>query len=340
MDLMYIRTRVGGDPDSGYLTGFEADFDISTDRESSNNDFAIKMPLPESAEGLYFAENKVSTIVFVEGTEYGGIILGSSINIEENTITYTGRTWRGLISQCIIEPPAGQDYRIVSGNLAQSIRTLPMHPIITVEDTTYSGGTFQFERYISVLDGINDLLVAADPDLRFSLKFTQTEGDYDGTVSFEIVKVRDLSNMVEVSQDFNDKIGLTITRDHNTPRHLICLGQGELKDREILHLYADSNWNIQTTAIPGAFPVETYDFGGSENLQADGLKHYKELIANHEQIDVSIMDLDVRLGDIISARDHLTGENVQAEINNIVYKCTDYGSYQQESYEYKTKVRI
>ena len=339
MDLMYIRTRVDGPPDSGYLHYYEADFDISIDTASSNNDFAIKMPLPETPEGLYFAENKVSSIVFIEGTEYGGFILGSSINIEEDTITYTGRTWRGLISQYIIEPPAGQDYRTVSGNLAQSIRTLPMHPIITVEDTTYSGGTFKFDRYVTVLDGINKLLVDADPDLRFSLKFTSTDGAYTGGVSMEIVKVRDLTSLVEVSQDFNDKIGLTITRDHNTPRHLICLGQGELKDREVLHMYADSNWNIQTTAIQGAYPVETYDFGGSEDLYEDGLKHYKELIANHEQIDVSIMDLDVRLGDVISARDHLTGENVQAEINNVVYKCTDYGTHQQESYEYKTKVR-
>lgn len=340
MDLMYIRTRVEGDPDSGYLSGYEADFDISTEAGSTTNDFAIKMPLPESSEGLLFAENKISTIVFVEGTEYGGIILGSSINIEDNIITYTGRTWRGLIMQYIIEPPAGEDYLVVSGNLAETIRALPMHPIFTIEDTTYLGDTFQFDRYINVLEGINKLLVAADPDLRFSLRFIQAEGEYAGTVSFEIFKVRDMTSLVEVSQDFNDKIGLTITRDHDTPRHLICLGRGELHEREVIHMYADNDWNITEIPIPGAFPVDTYDFNGSDNLREDGIKHYKEIIANHEQIDVSITDLDVTLGDIISARDHLTGENVQAEINNIIYKCTDYGTYQQESYEYKTKVRI
>lgn len=339
MDLMYIRTRAGGSSDSGYLSMYEADFEIGTD-EDSVNDFELKMPLPESSEGLYFAENRISSIVFVEGTEYGGIILGSVIDVEDKTITYTGRTWRGLLSQYIIEPPAGQDYRTVSGNLAVSIRSLPKHPIFTVKNTSYTGNTYQFERYVNTLDGINNLLIAADPELRFTLTFASTEGEYAGTVTMELVKTRDLSALVEISQDISDKIMLKITRDHSTPRHLICLGQGELTDREVIHLYADANWNISQTAISGAFPVETYDFSSSEDLLADGLSHYKELVANHEQIDVSITDLDVRLGDVISARDRLSGEYVKAEISNIIYKCTDYGSYQSESYEYKTKVRI
>ena len=220
MDLMYIRTRAEGDPDSGYLSGYEADFDISTEAGSATNDFAIKMPLPESPEGLFFAENKVSTIIFVEGTEYGGIILGSSINIEDNTITYTGRTWRGLIMQYIIEPPAGQDYRIVSGNLAESIRTLPMHPIFTVEDTEYAGGSFQFDRYIDVLDGINKLLVAADPDLRFSLKYIQEEGEYDGEVSFEIVKVRDSDGFDYI---LSARVGVDVDEAFNVVR--MCQGE-------------------------------------------------------------------------------------------------------------------
>lgn len=340
MDLMYMRTRTSGDPDSGFLNNFESDFEISTDPETSKNDFEITMPLPESPEGLLFAENEISTIAFVEGTEYGGIIMGSSIEIEEGEITYTGKTWRGILSQYIIEPPAGEDYLIVSGNLAESIRQLPLHPLFTVKDTEYTGGTFQFDRYINVLQGINDLLNAADPDLRIKLTFKETDGLYTGEVEMEIIKVEDLSSLVEVSQDFNDKIGLIITRDHTTPRHFICLGSGELHEREVIHLYADSDWNITQTEIPGAWPVEIYDYGNSEDLLNDGIKKYTEILTNHKQIDVSISDLDVKLGDVISARDHLTGENVQAEISSIVYKCEDYGSYKKESFEYKTKVRL
>ena len=145
--------------------------------------------------------------------------------------------------------------------------------------------------------------------------------------------------MIEVSQDYNDNIKLRIQRDHNTPKHLICLGQGELKNREVIHLYADENWNITQTAIPGAYPTEIYDFSSTTALLSDGMKRYRELIDGHELIDVAIKDLDIRLGDIISARDRLTNENVTAEITNIIWRCTDYGDHKTEEYDYKSKVR-
>ena len=340
MDLMYIRNRTDGSSDSGYLSRYEADFEITTSYESDGNDFEIKMPLPDDQEGLYFAENDISSMVFADGTEYGGIITGSIIDIGSNEITYTGKTWRGILSQYIIEPPAGQDYRIVSGNLAESIRTLPLHPMMLVKDTIYSGGTYQFNRYITVHEGIVGLLTDADPDLRLKVSFTQTDEQYDGVIELEIIKVRDLTPLVEASQDYGDRINLKITRDYNTPHHLICLGKGDLHERQVIHLYADDDWNVSQTPIAGAYPVETYDNSSSNALLKDGKKKYAELIVNHKQIEVSISDLDVELGDFISAKDHLTGESAQAEISSIIYKCSDYGSYKTESFDYKTKVRI
>ena len=337
MDLMYIRDK-NGIMDSGYLQHYEADFDITTDLDYVTNDFEIKMSLPSSDEELFFSENKIKTIVYVEGTEYGGEITGSIIDTDEKTITYTGRTWRGTLSQWIIEPPAGQDYRVVSGNLATILRQLPLSSYLDVADTTYTTGTFQFDRYITSFEGITKLLTHADASLRIGIEFH--EGDeYTGIATITIQPTRDATGMIEVSQDYNDNIKLRIQRDHNTPKHLICLGQGELKNREVIHLYADENWNIVQTAIPGAYPTEIYDFSSTTALLSDGMKRYKELIDGHELIDVAIKDLDIRLGDIISARDRLTNENVTAEITNIVWRCTDYGDHKSEEYEYKTKVR-
>ncbi len=337
MDLMYIRDS-NGIMDSGYLKHFEADFDITTDLDYVTNDFEIKMSLPSSDEELFFSENKIKTIVYVEGTEYGGEITGSIIDTDEKTITYTGRTWRGTLSQWIIEPPAGQDYRVVSGNLATILRQLPLSSYLDVADTAYTTGTFQFDRYITSFEGITKLLTHADASLRIGIEFH--EGDeYAGIATITIQPTRDATGMIEVSQDYNDNIKLRIQRDHNTPKHLICLGQGELKNREVIHLYADENWNIVQTAIPGAYPTEIYDFSSTTALLSDGMKRYKELIDGHELIDVAIKDLDIRLGDIISARDRLTNENVTAEITNIIWRCTDYGDHKTEEYEYKTKVR-
>ena len=336
MDLIYVRTDGDGITTSGFLTNYEATFDVSTDLDYVTNKFEITTALPTSKEGLLWAENEISTIIYVEGTEYGGEISGSEISIADNTIKYTGRTWRGCLDQWIIEPPAGQDYLVVSGNLAKSLRLLPMGEFISVSDTPYVGGTYQFNRYIKTFEGATNLLTAAQSNLRMAFRFV-SDGE-SGTAWLDVVEARDMRNTVEVSQDYNDKIQLTITRDGNTPRELICLGSGELKDRQVLKLYADSDWNVSTTPIAGAYPVEVYDFSSSEDLAADGRKHFLELIHNHEQIEVTISDLDIRLSDIIGAKDILTGETVSAEITSIIWRCTNYGDYQVENYEYKTRV--
>lgn len=334
MDLIYVRTMPSGSVNSGYLSNYSAEFDITTDLEYVTNNFQVSMILPENAKDLLWTENGISTVLYVDGTEYGGVIEGAEIDIEENTITYTGRTWRGHLSQWVVEPPAGQDYLTVSGNLAAILRTLPMGSYLSVADTAYTTGSYSFQRYVTTFEGVTQLLEHVSSNLRFSVS-------YDSTIDKAVIQIapgRDLCSLVEVSQDYNDRISLKITRDGNTPKHLICLGQGDLKNREVIHYYADSSWQITQTPIAGAFPVETYDSGGSDNLAADGLSYYKELIENHKQIEVTVKDLNVLLSDTIAAKDIYTGQDVNAEIVSIIWRVDNFGSYQEESYEYQTKL--
>lgn len=338
MDLIYIRKDQNDAVDSGYLKHFNAVFVVSTDVDYVTNKFEVTVPLPTDASELLWTENGTSSLLYVEGTEFGGLIEGSVINIEQNELTYTGRTWRGNLDQWIVEPPAGEDYLVVSGNLADSLRLLPMGDYINVENTAYSGGTFQFDRYCTTFEGATKLLTDAQANLRMEIAF-ESNGS-TGTANLTIAEARDLRSLVEVSQDYNNQINLKITKDGNTPRHLICLGQGELKDREVIHLYADADWNVSQTAIPGAYPVAVYDASSTDDLLGDGTKHFKELIHNHEQIEVTINDLDIKLSDIIAAKDVLTGEEVSAEITTITLRCEDFGEYQTESYEYQTRVLL
>lgn len=337
MDLIYITAADGTPTRMGFLKHYEADFEIGSTAEA-NNDFEIKMEIPER-EDLLFIENEISTRVFVEGTEWGGEITGTIFDLEDGTVTYTGRTWRGTFDQEIIEPPAGEDYRIVSGNISEILRGLPIRPYMAVQDCGYSIGSLQLDRYIRTREGISAIFQKADADLRLRLVYELYDG-YEGHVLVYVEPKANLTDQIEVSQDYNDKIHLRITRDGNTPKRMICLGRGELKDREVLNLYADDDWNISTTEQGAAFPVEIYDYGSSEDLEADGRKKFAEAIGNHRQIEVSISDLDIELGDIISARDHITGEQIEAEISGIVWKHSDYGDYSSESFEYKTKVRL
>lgn len=335
MDLMFIRHDSEGNLlDSGYLTRYDVAFDITTDLEYLTNEFELTMVLPDKAEDLLWSEGGNTTMIFVEGTEFGGIITGSKADIKSNEITYSGWTWRGMLQNYIIEPPEGQAYLTVSGNLATIINALPIPSYIEAAATAYTTAGYQFNRYVTTYKGITQMLASVNPNLRMSFSF---ESDQDsGTATLTIIEARDLRNLIELSQDYGE-IDLQITYDSTTPRHVICLGQGELTEREVIHLYADDDWSITQTPIPNAYPTEVYDYSSSTSLLADGTKHFEELIANHQQIEVSITGLGIQLSDIIAAKDNLTGESVEAEITSIIYRCSDRETYQTESFEYKTK---
>lgn len=335
MDLMYIRHNAEGTLlDAGYLTRYDVAFDITTDLEYLTNEFELTMALPDSAADLLWSEGGNQTMIFVEGTEFGGIITGSETNLDSNEIKYSGWTWRGMLQNYIIEPPAGQAYLTVSGNLADIISALPIPSFFDVSPTAYTTQSYQFNRYVTTYKGITQLLASVNPQLRLSFSFEEVADS--GTVTLSIIEARDLRSLIELSQDYG-QIELQITYDSTTPRHLICLGQGELQDREVIHLYADDDWNISQTPIADAYPTDKYDYSSTENLLKDGTKHFEELIANHQQIEVTISGLGVQLSDIIAAKDNLTGESVEAEITSIIYRCSDRETYQTESFEYKTK---
>lgn len=330
MDLIYQRTKDGA-VDSGFLSHFDADFDISNDPENFTNTFQIKMELTSD---LLWVEDEVSCIVYVPGTEFGGIIDGSTIDLQENEVTYTGHTWRGLQSLFVIEPPAGQSHLVVSGNIKTCLDQFPMHPMIEVQATSYTSPSYQVARYVETFKGVAGLL--GNLGLTSFYSFNEVTGKAELTVG----PARDLTDLIDMSQDYGDHIGLKITRDGSIPRQMVCLGAGELVEREVLHLFASPpDWTITETGDASAFPVYVYDYSSSTDLLADGRKKYKEIIANHTQIELDVYDLDLTLGDVIAAQDHITGEKATAEITKIVWKAQNMGSYQEESFQYETKVR-
>lgn len=337
MELIYRRIE-GNEIREGYLRNFEADFEITTDVENPKNDFEIQMDLPKDTYDLLWKENEIACILYVNGTEWGGIIMDAEINMADSRITYTGFTWRGLLSGDIIEPPSGQDYRIVASgtNVATALRALPMNPYISIQDTSLvTSRQFQYNRYIPVHEGATNMLLNSNANWRLYFAYDETSGKALLTVG----TTNDRTELIEISQDYDDYVSLIIKYDGYTPKHLICLGRGELKDREVIHLYADENWNISTTPISGAFPVEIYDYGSSESLLADGQKKFRELIENHTSLEVSVDGIDLNLGDIIAARERLTGIYITAEITRIIWKCKDDGSFQTESFEYSTAIK-
>ena len=88
-------------------------------------------------------------------------------------------------------------------------------------------------------------------------------------------------NSLEYSQD--NKVSFLTKDVGNGINHLICLGKGELKDREVLHLYADTSGNIsESQSLFGEEErAATYDYGSvesTEELRKGGEERLRELM--------------------------------------------------------------
>ena len=335
MDLIYVRDKDIG-ADCGILHNYEIDFEISEEK----CDFELKMDL-SSRDDLLYIEGEVGSIIYIEDSEFGGQITGAEIDIGEQTVTYRGLTWRGMLDNYIIEPPYGSDYLTVSGDLAYILYSkVPHYSAMRFRGSGYNVRSYSFDRYITSRVGIDKILASRNKNLRMRIQYEVDQGSALGLVVAYIEPKRDLRDTILLSQDYDDKIKLKIKRDENLPRRLICLGKGELSAREVINLYVDENWNVTDKPFYNSYPTAVYDNSSSDNLKEESIKHYKDLIVNHEQIEIVIDDMRLDLGDIIAAKDNITGESVSAEITGVILKKVDNAFNHSEDFEYKTKVRV
>ena len=249
MDLIYMNSSK---EDVGVMKDFT--FDLAFGADENDFDCTINRNL-HCCEGGFF--------LYIEGTEYGGIIDDIKTDTEADEVVYHGRTWHGFLdSKCIVPLQAGEGstdavmlktadangvsmvdkYLILSGEankvLAWLINRLGLDRLFTAstEDSGINIKVFQFDRYCMAYEGICKMLRAAGAKLKVMFSA--------GTAVIRAVPVIDYS---QDEQFDSDLIGLTILKKYHPLNHLICLGQGELDERQVIHLYADLDGNISHT---------------------------------------------------------------------------------------------
>lgn len=273
---------------------------------------------------------EAGAFVYVDGTEYGGIIdlTGGSLEDGVAAVAYEGRTWHGLLASRVVQPPSGQDYRTVSGDATDCIQQVIDHiglsGVMTTSPARASGLTvssYRFDRYTDAYAGLKKMLESCGGKLcmvydsgmlRLSAMPVATYGGVD-------------SDLIDYSYD----------RDWHPVNHLICLGTGEGRDRIVVHLYADGNGEVsQTQSITGLDEVQAvYDYS---NADRDELleKGREKLEALQVQggVDVRIHDgLDLDIGDIVASHDRLSGIDVTAQVTKKIVKLS--GGVLTVSYE-------
>ncbi len=254
--------------------------------------------------------------IYLDGTGYGGVVDSIEFDTKKNQPKYKGRTWQGVLNSKIIQPPRGQAYLTVSGEINEVLRSLisrlSLSSFFTVP-AVYTGKniTYQFKRYVKAYDSIKEMVESFDMKLNFQYR--------EGMVEIYAEKAETITSIDSDLMDFK------IEEFKNKPNHLICLGQGELENRTVLHLYADKEGNIsKTQTIRGASEyVEIYDNTGAENieeLEKGGRKRFEELLSVGK-VEAELKRYgDWEIGDIVKATELETGMEVVAKISKKIIK--------------------
>lgn len=312
MVIFYANSNL---EDIGIFKSFTLDVQISM--ESGSNTFEIKTP----QDGIVLDKGYY---IYAEDTEYGGIVDKIRIDTKNKTKYYDGRTWRGILGSKVIVPPANTDYYTASGDLNTVLGTLISDfglDSLFYADSTSTGVTvtnYQFYRYTDVYSGIIKLL--SDKDYKLTIQF-------DTSVlkcKLSAVPVVDYGENQNVTSDLYD---FDITQVYGTVNHLIALGTGELKDRMVVNLYADTSGNISTTQTQFGKNeiVAIYDYPNVESLQEltdAATERLKELIGS-DTIKITLNDVNADVGDKLTAYEESTGISAVQYIQNKVVTIDD-----------------
>lgn len=304
MDLIYTNASR---EDVGILLAYELDLSFG-DKE---NDF--QLIIGRDSDFIDY-----NALLYIEGTEYGGIVDTMKTNSNGDTVTYSGRTWHGILNSKVIEPDVGEDYLIVSGEanvlLGALLSRLGLTDLFSAEesDSGISISKYQFYRYCTAYEGLRGMLAAANAKLHIEVK--------DKQVYLSAVPDTDYTN----SPEDNDTAGLKVERCKNKVNHLICLGAGELAERQVIHLYADKSGNIgKTQYYTGIEEVtDVYELAVSDDLEYDGITRLKAL-RDVDTVDLSLKNTDQQhydIGDIVGATEIKTGISVTGRVTQKIIK--------------------
>lgn len=274
----------------------------------------------ENAFTLTCAEEyapKEGQYVYIDGTEYGGIVDESTYDAgREPTglVTCTGRTWHGILAAKRIMPEG--DHLRVSGKvgdvLASLVSMMGLGAIFSVE----LGGanvSYTFERFCDGYGGIRAMLKASGmkPTMRFA----------NGRVALSAAPIVDYANKVD-----SDLLDFTITSVHRCVNHLVCAGTGELEDRAVIHFYADGSGNVSHTqtffGVDEICALYDYSNADADTLEEEGRKKLQEYQTQGSVEVEAHDDIDVDVGDVISARDNAHGRTVSATVAKKIVKVS------------------
>jgi len=254
--------------------------------------------------------------IIIPGTEYGGRVKRIRSVNNGQTVELEGAGVRGMMARWIIKPPAGEGYYILpetEANAALALiaggRLVDYYEVSAEDSGFVMDGVF---RYNSVYEA----LVASI----YTISGARLNVAYDdaGIAHLSFVPVTDYSAQIDFSQDY----GAPLTADVDyVSRYngIVALGKGELADRDVViyYLWRDGTLHSDPESLNDVREY-LYDDNSVESLADLAAKAAIKLREvgdrNTIKIDLSGLDIELQLGDIVGARDRVTGLTIKDSV--------------------------
>ena len=294
-----------------------ADFTLDCAWGKEENDFELVMSGASTIDaGAY---------IYVDGSECGGVVdaMEDQLTSGVSTLTYSGRTWHGVLANKILEPDRGKDYLTVSGTASTVIGSLisrvGLDGVFDAVDSPTAGAqtikSYRFDRYTDCYTGLRKMCAANGLKLR--LAYTS------GQVNIWAEPVAHYGDSID-----SDLIDFDATRTWRKPNHLIGLGKGDLAARVVVHWYADAKGNVsQSQSLKGVDEItQVYDYSNAETAELNQKTREKlQELQSEGDVKVTVRDdanVVFDVGDTVTARDNLTGITVNASITKKIVKVS------------------
>ena len=289
------------------LSSLDMETNIGTSATVTENTFSL------TVDDKWWEKQPIEKghMIYIPDSEWGGIVSGIEHTTAKGTVTVTGITWRGLLHCIVIEPSPGEAYVTITNMEANHAITAALnghyaHLIdVSSEDTgVYVSASW---RYKYVAKALNKTL--ADYGLALRVSYNNVTKK----IQLSAEPVDELTETIELSQDygvdFTSKDGAEIPYNH-----CIALGTGELEERMVRYLYYDGE-GITTTkpqdwdeADQRSLIFEYPNAESEDELISSATDRLKQYIpVKSIEIDQVTANVPADLGDIIGARDRLTG---------------------------------
>ena len=305
MEPVLIYTNASFD-DIGAIQSFSMDLAFGADEQN----FEIEFTRPTLTGG---------ELLYIDGTEYGGIVDSVTHSTETESVIYVGRTWHGMLAGKIVKPPANANYYTLSGDantcIASLLTKVGLTDVLTARSTSAGiSVNYQFERFCNAYDGLLKMLASADAVLRIER--------HDGITELWAEPRTTITDEAD-----SDLMDFAITDSHRVPNHLVCAGEGELQERVVVDLYADSSGNVsQTQTLTGVDEIAvlySYNNADTTELVKEGTKELKSYqLGGGADLQVNSKG-DWHVGDSIQVRDNKSGTVITSTINKKIVKVAN-----------------